>query len=80
MNDPVLARPAVFFKNVLDLDQFARVFGDVETNRIGGGCRGKLFATVAAIAKIANLPGARFVRLRGISRRAALTRKSITER
>jgi hypothetical protein len=38
-----------------------------------------LFATVASIAEIANLPDARFFGLRGIPRRATLARKSVAE-
>jgi hypothetical protein len=75
----VFAWPAVFFEYVLDLDQFVGVSGDVESNGVSSGFRGKLLASTAAIAKIANLPEAHFIWLRRISRRSALARKSITK-
>src|ERR1700733_11312676 len=76
----VFAGPTVLLENVLDPNQFAGVTGDVETNRISDGLSGKLIATMAAIAQVADLAQACLVRLRAISRRAALARKSVTER
>src|SRR5271154_4200058 len=76
----MFARPAVLFENVLDLDQRAGIRGDMESNGVSSGFGGELFASAAAVAKIANLPGARFIRLRGVFWRPALARKSVAER
>jgi len=58
-----LSGPAVVFENILDVDQFARIFGDMEANRVGYGRRGKLFATMASKPKIADIAHACLIRL-----------------
>jgi hypothetical protein len=47
----------------LNLDELARVFGDVEPNRVGCGARRKLLASMAAKPGVAHFTHASFVGL-----------------
>jgi hypothetical protein len=73
----VLGRPAVFLKDVLNVDQFARVFGDVKANRVGRGAWRELFASMASKPKIADFAHARLIGLSRVSGCAAKARERV---
>jgi len=71
-------RPTIFFENVLDANEFARVGGNVEPDRVGQCGFGKPVAAAAAIAEIANLTHLRFFRLERRNPGAALSRVGVS--
>jgi hypothetical protein len=75
---PALSGPASFFENVLDVDQFTGVFGDVEANRVGCAAARKLVASMASESDIAHFAHACFIGLDGAARRTALACESVT--
>ena len=73
----VLPGPAIFFENVLNVDQLAGIFGHVEANGVGRGAFGKLFAAMPAKPHVADFAQACFIGLKGASRSAALARERV---
>ena len=73
----MLGRPAVLFKDVLKLDQRARIGCDVEADGIGGGVARKIFAAMTSESGVADLAHARLVGLHTCAGRLADPRKCI---